>query len=145
MAVGKKVVAQNIVTLGWVQLRSGCKTLSAKDCRQRSRSCRKFSPGNFACCTVVSTFCRALAEFLQTMFCSPSLTSSGLNFRRQVNQDRADRLARVRQDQEAKRVAAETETEILESRIPELEEEEMRCLNFFFSSASYNYGSKFLE
>eukprot|EP00392_Amoebophrya_sp_AT5.2_P017232 g17561.t1 len=48
--------------------------------------------------------------------------------RRMQNADRADRLNRVRQDQDLARHKQQTEVEFISSKIPELEEEELRCL-----------------
>ncbi|CAD7971671.1 unnamed protein product [Amoebophrya sp. A120] len=45
-----------------------------------------------------------------------------------INQERADRISRVKQDQEAARRKQETECEMMHAQIPQLEEEEMRCL-----------------
>mmetsp|Transcript_27543 Transcript_27543/g.69440 ORF Transcript_27543/g.69440 Transcript_27543/m.69440 type:complete len:330 (+) Transcript_27543:1549-2538(+) len=45
-----------------------------------------------------------------------------------INQEKADRLNRVRQDQDLARHKQQTEVEFISSKIPELEEEELRCL-----------------
>merc|ERR1719482_926002 len=45
-----------------------------------------------------------------------------------VNQERSERLAKLRQEQEEARVTAELEVEDVESRLPQLEAEEMACL-----------------
>ncbi|CAD7976457.1 unnamed protein product [Amoebophrya sp. A25] len=45
-----------------------------------------------------------------------------------INQEKADRLSRIRREQDVARRKQETEVEFINNQIPQLEEEEMRCL-----------------
>eukprot|EP00929_Paragymnodinium_shiwhaense_P014676 TRINITY_DN122610_c0_g1_i1.p1 TRINITY_DN122610_c0_g1~~TRINITY_DN122610_c0_g1_i1.p1 ORF type:complete len:314 (-),score=95.26 TRINITY_DN122610_c0_g1_i1:142-1083(-) len=51
-----------------------------------------------------------------------------LEARLRVNQERADKLERLREEQEAERLAAEEEVHSATARLPDLEAEEMMCL-----------------
>lgn len=57
-----------------------------------------------------------------------AIQRSQLEARLRVNQERSERLTRLRYDQEAARLTAEKEVQDVESRLPQLEAEEMVCL-----------------